>query len=229
MSIGDRPDALDHTWLHDLVDPDERVRARALDRQRAYVAAAVQARQWSNRVWRRAGRPAPAAPPHLHAEWDQAETDYHWHERRGFTGPIVAFLRSEPELDSTTYALLFLRWEAEFPQEWRTPEVNLWSPWTTKELVLARLGKVGVPDSLRPTAAGLVLAAIRRPYRCKDWLYARLVDHVVDATFRARVGRLVHETDPPVAARARFVLYVAAHPGRPLTRKSWRNWLLSGG
>jgi hypothetical protein len=214
-------------WLYDLVDPDDQVRSHALARQRAYVAAAWRARTWSNRVWAQAGSPAPTQPPNLGAEWDQSEAEFHWHERRSFTGPIAAFLTMEPDTDSASFALLYLRWETCYPHDWRVPELNLWSPWSTKEHLLRRFGSIGVPGTLRPAAADLLLTAIRRPYRCKDWQYVRLVDHVCDAAFRARIVELADELDPLVTARARFVLHVADHPCLPLNRHSWRRWLLN--
>ncbi|HJP80484.1 MAG TPA: hypothetical protein VJ914_39805 [Pseudonocardiaceae bacterium] len=131
-----------------------------------------------------------------------------------------------PDLESASFALLYLRWEACYPQDWRAPESNLWSPWSTKEDVLRWFGRSGVPDTLRAEAVDLLLGAIARPYRCKDWQYIRLVDHIHDRTFRDRVGALADATDPLVAARARFVLHVADHPGRPLNRRTWQHWLV---
>lgn len=220
------PEVLDHAWLYDLVDRDDQVRSRALARQRSHVAGASRARAWSNRVWAQAGSPAPTRQPNLGAEWDQAEAEFCWHERRSFAGPLSAFLTKELDVDTVSFALLYLRWEACYPHDWRAPELNLWSPWSSKELLLRRLGSVGVPDALRPEAADLLHSAIRRPYRCKDWQYVRLVDHVCDTAFRGRIGELADEPDPLVSARARFVLHVADHPGLPLNRRSWRRWLL---
>jgi hypothetical protein len=128
---------LDYAWLYDLVDPDEQVRGRALERRQSAVA-----------------------------------------ERQD--DPILAFLRPYPEPDMAfaSVALLFLRWEASYPDEWRAPDSHAYSPWSIKQAVLGRFGDSGVPDMLRSEAADLVLTAVLRPYRCKDWRYALLVDHV---------------------------------------------------
>ena len=172
----------DHAWLYDLVDPDDQVRGRALEHQRARVA-----------------------------------------EGRGIGEPIAAFLGSYLVADMrfARFALLFLRWEACYPSDWRAPESNLYSPWSMKEQVLRKFGKFGVPDALRSEAESLVLAAIHRPYRCKDWHYARLVRHLPTSA----LSELVCDPDPLVAARAQFLLHVADHPGGPLNRNSWQRWL----
>jgi hypothetical protein len=190
-------DALDHAWLYDLVDPDDQVRGRALARQRAHVAAPF---------------------------WPEAERSRH--ETQSFGGPIAAFLHPfylVPDMTFAPFALLYLRWEARYPDDWRAPESNLYSPWSIKEQVLRRFATSGVPDALRPEAADLVLAAIQRPYRCKDWRYARLIGRVDSPAFRDRVNALAH--GPLLAARARFVLHVAEHPGQPVNRNSWRRWV----
>lgn len=172
---------LDHAWLHGLVDPDDQVRARALERQRA-----------------------------------------HGNDDRGFAGPIAAFLDVwSPGVEFASFALLFLRWEALRPGEWRDRNAHAYSPWSIKEQVLRRFAVGGVPDELRSEAADLVLTAIRRRYRCKDWRYAGLVHHVPTDAFRP----IVDDPDPLVSARARFLLHVADHPGRPLTRTTWPRWL----
>ncbi|EWM19561.1 hypothetical protein KUTG_09865 [Kutzneria sp. 744] len=60
-----------------------------------------------------------------------------------------------------------------------------------------------------------------RPGRFKDWRYTGLVHHVPTDAFRLSV----HDPDPLASARARFLLQVADHPGRPLTRTTWPRWL----
>jgi hypothetical protein len=170
----------DHAWLYDLIDPDDEVRARALERRWAAVA--------------------------------ERHTD----------DPMTAFVdHPAPKMGFAPFALFFLHWEALYPDEWRAPESNPYSPWSIKEQVLGRFGTAGVPATLREEAVDLVLAAILRPYRCKDWMYARLVHYVPTDVFRDRVD----DPDALVAARARFLLHVTHHPDRPVTRVSWQRWL----
>ncbi|HTI23512.1 MAG TPA: hypothetical protein VL652_21130 [Kutzneria sp.] len=171
---------LDHAWLYDLVDPDDEVRGRALERRWAAVA------------------------------------------ERHRDDPMAAFLDyPAPDMALAPLALLFLRWEARYPAEWRARESHPFSPWSIKELILRHFGTSGVPATLREDAADLLHAAILRPYRCKDWMYARLVHHVPAEVFRDRVD----DPDPLVSARARFLLHVADHPDRPVKRVSWQRWL----
>ena len=109
------------------------------------------------------------------------------------------------------FVLLYLRWEADYPDEWRSPETNQWSPWTCKEVVLGRLSRHGVPEAIRPEIADLIIAAIRRPYRCKDWMYGQTVRHVADAAFLDKITALLDAHDPLIRLRAQFVRYLLNH------------------
>jgi hypothetical protein len=215
--------------VFDLVADDDVVRGRALARHRALVAASTEALHWSNRVWMQAGTPAPEEP-HLAAEMDQARAAERWHRDQTIFGYLHVFLAADPGDCAVRtvfwpFAALYLRWETRYPLEWRAPESNLWSPWARKEGLLRHLGRHGVPEEFRREAADLVVTAIGRPYRCKDWRYAMLVRHVADRRFGAAVTALAGADDPLVRLRARFVLDLAGDPERPLTRKTWRRWL----
>jgi len=222
-----RPSA--RSWAFDLIAPDDAVRARALARHQALVEGSGAALRWTNRVWREAGTPLPTQP-HLAAEMDQARADQRWHHDQTLFGHLDRFLDADLE-DEVAHALygpfvvLYLRWEACHPAEWRSPASDLWSPWSRKEVVLRRLGRFGVPEGMRPDVANLVITALHRQYRCKDWMYAQLVPHVADSGFRARVSALLHAPDPVIGLRARFVLDIADQPERRVTRATWRRWL----
>lgn len=217
-------DAESHSWVFDLVAADDVVRHRALERHRDLLAAAAEALTWSNRIWAQAGTPAPAEP-HLAAEMDQARADFRWHRERTILGPIGAY-GDEQQLYAP-YLVLFLQWETDYPGEWKAPGTWMWSPWTTKEVILRRLDRGGVPERIRPRIGDLILAAVQRPYRCKDWMYAPLVRHVLDTPLGSRIEALGEAEDPLVRLRAQFLLHVAAHPEHPVRRASWRRWLSS--
>jgi hypothetical protein len=121
-----------HSWLLDLVAADDAVRHRALARHQALLAKASEALRWSNRVWAQAGTPAPAEP-HLAAEMDQARADFQGHRQQTIFGPIDAFCDSRSGDPAARlyapYVVLFLRWEACYPREWRAPGSSMWSPW----------------------------------------------------------------------------------------------------
>ena len=99
----------------------------------------------------------------------------------------------------------------------------------TKEVLLRRLDRVGVPEPVRPQICDLIVSALERPYRCKDWMYAPLVRHVLDADtpFVSRIERLLDAEDPLVRLCAQFILYVARHPQQAVKRVSWQRWISS--
>jgi len=134
---------------------------------------------------------------------DQARADFRLHRSRSLEGPIEIFCHTGPgdsavELLYAPLAVLSLQWEASYPREWGARESWLWSPWTGKEVLLRRLDRGGVPDSIRAQIAHLVLAAVQRPYRCKDWMYASLVRHIRDDTFLNRLDALLEAEEPLV-------------------------------
>jgi len=216
MSAADS--AGDHAWVFDLVESDARRRHAALERHRRLLEAALEGRARMNAVWAAAGVPAPTRPPSVAAAWERAQVAYESHWDQTVLGPVQAFLAARvPDAYArlTRYALLFLEWEALQPAEWREAGRAAWSPWTAKELILARLAREGVPAGHRSAVADLVVLALRRDYRCKDWRYAAVARHVDGDRLRRRVG------DGP---RARFVLHLLDHPAEPVTRTSWHRW-----
>lgn len=216
-------------WVFDLIASDDLVRHRALTRHRELVARSLNALHWSNRVWMQAGTPAPEQP-HLAAEMDQARADQRWHHGQTIFGYLDAFLDADPRDTAIRamywpFVVLYLRWEACYPDEWRSRYSSPCSPWTFKEVVLGALGRHGVPEEMRPNAADLIITAIQRPYRCKDWMYALMVRHVADMEFHDRVTALTRADDPFARLRAQFVIDLVRYPERKITRKTWRRWL----
>ncbi|MCE6993327.1 hypothetical protein LZG04_00670 [Saccharothrix sp. S26] len=216
----------DPSWVWGLASRDDDVRAQALERHRALVERARQALHWSNDVWRRAGSPAPREP-HLAAELDQAQAAFRYHLGQTIFELVGSLHDDDPELRErhAPFVLLYLVWEGRYPDDWRAPDNNLWSPWGRKESVLRALGERGVPEAIRPQLTDLLADVVRRPYRCKDWRYAGLVRHIADDRFHQRMHALLDDDDPVVRLRARFLLDVAAHPEAGVTRVRWQRWL----
>ncbi|WP_433132642.1 hypothetical protein ACQPWW_13725 [Micromonospora sp. CA-240977] len=218
----------DHSWLFDLVAIDPVKRHHALARHQGLLAAASDALHLSNGLWAAHYR-SKSSQVRLGAEVDQAHADFRWHEEQTIYGPLHAF-RDATDGDRAArtlwapFAALYLRWEAEYPDEWAAPESWMWSRWGTKEVLLRRLDRGGLPQVVQPQIAELILAALGRPYRCKDWLYASLVRHLDDPLFLHRVGMLTSTDEPLVRLRAQFVLHVATHSEQAPTRTSWRRW-----
>jgi hypothetical protein len=214
-----------------LVAAEDVVRARALARHQALLAAAGEALRRQNRLWALAGSFAPTEP-HLLAATDQARAEFDRSKRQTIFGPIEVFLqaaRSDASARQTycSYPVLYLQWEADYPQQWAAPGSSLSSPWGTKEALLGRLDRDGVPQDVRPQIRSLIVAALRRPYRCKDWMYARLVRQVLDPPFLGTVEKLCDAEEPLVRLRAQFVIHAAQNPQQRIKRASWRRWLAS--
>jgi hypothetical protein len=194
----------DQQWVFDLVSPDDARRAAALARHAALSAEASAARHRANEIWARDG-------------WNRAaENTVRRRYDRMLNGLVSAFCQAEdPAVREhyAPYAVLYLRWEQRFLPELRAS----WScsPWTTKEVVLRDFTRAGVPDKQEAEIAELIVAALRRPYRCKDWGYAGLLRHV------APVEQIAELDDD----RARFARYVVAHPELTITRFSYPRWL----
>jgi hypothetical protein len=194
----------DQPWVFDLISPDDAVRAAALARHRAVLAGASVALHRANRIWAQHG-------------YDRATFAAYERERqRTITGLVGAFSSAtDPAVSAryAPYAVLYLRWEAAYLPELR----DSWpcSPWTTKEVVLRRLDRGGVPGDLHGEVAELIVAALRRPYRCKDWMYACLLHQVSP-------GERIADLDDD---RARFARHVAAHPELKVKRVTYGRWL----
>ena len=193
----------DQPWVFDLASPDEDRRAAALARHAARAAETGAARKRANEIWAREG-------------WNRAaENTYQRRRDHMIDGLIDAFLRAEdPAVRAhyAPYAVLYLRWEALFLPELRAAMGV--SPWTPKEVVLRDLTRGGVPEGHEAELAELILAALSRPYRCKDWMYAGLLRHVTPAGLDGLTGD-----------RADFARHVLAHPGLTITRFTYPRWL----
>jgi hypothetical protein len=215
----------DYAWVFDLIAVDDRVRRHALSRHQALLSAAGDALHRSNRI------PFLSTKPHRIAQRDQALADMCWHLDQTLEGKLEAFYEADPEDVAETsrwapFAVLSLRWEASFPAEWRAPESWMSSPWNAKERLLRRLERGGIPQVARADVVDLIVAALLRPYRCKDWMFAGLAHHFGDDLyFWDRIQALVAGGDAVTRERARFVAHAARHPEMVITRTSWGRWL----
>ena len=215
----------DDALVFDLIAADDRVRHHALSRHQALLSEAGEALHRANRI------PLLTTKPHRIAARDQALADMSRHSAQTLQGRFEAFLAADPddvEVTSrwTPVAVLFVRWEARFPGEWRAPDSWMWSPWTAKESLLRRLDRDGIPEVARADMVDLIGAALERPYRCKDWMFACLAHHFGDdPSFRARIRALVAGGDAVTRERALFVSHAARHPETVITRTSWARWL----
>lgn len=187
-----------YEWNRDLIAVDDEVREAALARHHALL-------------WRRyPNRPSGTVvdPVQAFLQWDSPLSE-------------AELRRLEP------YAVLFLRWEARFPVQWRVG----WSfsPWSAKEGVLEAFIRHGAQPETRTALEELLIGAVHRVQRCQDRWYWRLARHIDGAGLRAGLGRAAEHADAPVRLRARYVLWLIEHPDEPVTSRAWRRWRRTAG
>jgi hypothetical protein len=216
----------------DFIDPDPTRRRAARMRHDRYLAQERQAIERQNALWWANGKSYDfLSVPALRAEFDrhlaaqqsaadhtiyaalQSFVDASWHLDRRATFELLA-----------PYAVLFLRWEAAYPDEWR-----LSSGWGTKQRVLRSFIRVGAPESTRADLVELVIQAVSRQHRCEDRWYAAVARRVDGPELRAALGECRESADEMVCLRAEYVLLVLDDAELPVTLASWRSWLARSG
>ncbi len=126
------------------------------------------------------------------------------------------------ETEFAPYAVLFLRWEAEFPEEWRAGAP--WSPWGLKQRVLrgfSRVGALGWEKEL----TDLLMGAVGRAQRCEDRWYAALARRLDGAELRSRLADAEASPDPVVRLRAGYVGLVLDDRSMAVSLASWKRWV----
>ncbi|MER6405025.1 hypothetical protein ABT269_16130 [Streptomyces viridosporus] len=199
-------------WAYGLVSPDPAERAAALDRHaraRMEVEAAYDrlhkgrfSRLWPARMWayrRACGRCFPGAL------WSGSEYAY---------GEISTWPR-------LPLALLFLEWEARYPQEW-TEHAKAWG---AKQALIRDLAATDHDQYLRAKLVDLVDLAVQRTYRCKDREYVRVARAVDGDELRDRLHRAQRSENPAAQLHAGYVLWLLDRPEIPNTRHVWCTWL----
>lgn len=211
------------SWAFDLVSADPALRSAALARHNELIKTWNESLARINRLWREKQVLRRAAEVRRAADAQQAAiggtvygavADF---ERAARTGDPAAYRRLAP------YAVLFLRWEAAYPVEWR--EAAPWSPWAVKKAVLRGFARRGPTDECEPDLVDLVLAAVGREQRCEDGWYAAVARAVDGPALRRKLRTAGRSADPVVRRRAGFVRWALDHPAAPVTLASWRAWL----
>lgn len=212
---------LDPAWAYDLIADDPALRAAARERRSRGLSAQVEAQQWINRLWFEAGTLRPSDPVQA------AEMERAFAARRAadaMSGPLLRFWAARPgdELFERTapQTILFLEWERRYPAEF---DAARWdhTRWGTKGRLLRHIGRHGVPEAQREALMDLVVAALGREYRCKDWWYARAARGVDGPKLRDRLRSSASRIEAP--ERAEFLLWVLDHaPG--INIGTWGRW-----
>ncbi|WP_435283010.1 hypothetical protein [Streptomyces koelreuteriae] len=204
-------------WAYDLIAPAPAERAAALarlDTARSEVDAAVLRihQSWHPRPWfRRKARDRSAAQ----RAYDQAASR-----------SLPQALWTRPSEDFSTwpglpYALLFLEWEARYPQEW-TQHAKAWG---TKQSLIRDVAGADHDHQVRAKLVDLVDLVVQRPHRCKDREYVRVARAVDGDELRGRLHRSLDTDNSWTQLHASYVLWLLDHPEVPNTRHVWRTWL----
>ncbi|MFF3481795.1 hypothetical protein ACFYXC_00745 [Streptomyces sp. NPDC002701] len=121
------------------------------------------------------------------------------------------------------YALLFLEWEARYPDEWTLTA----KAWGTKEGLIRELAvpAVGQDPVARVKLIDLVETVVRRAYRCKDREYVRVARVVDGHPLRVRLEGALRSENPWAQLHAGYVLWMLDRPELPNSRHVWRTWL----
>ncbi|RJQ81798.1 hypothetical protein D5S17_04295 [Pseudonocardiaceae bacterium YIM PH 21723] len=185
--------------------------------------------EWQDQVsalWDEAGSLHPEEP-HLSARMDQLMAGLNhaggfsllhtlWNGWAHLNWDVGTFDGDPDEL--VHYSLRYLEWEAHYPDEWCRH-------WGTKASLLGSLAHRDLSGPHRARLADLVLLAVGREHRCEDGRYTRLARVIADDDLRDRIAMQEASTDPLIALRAGFLMYLLDNPEVPATPRTWRTWL----
>jgi hypothetical protein len=215
-----------HEWLFGLVDVDPGRRLAALERQAGLIADWSGGLRRSNALWFQNGQSSDFSRSlRMASQYEQALADQNdaigqtLHSVAGEFGR--AWYSDRDETESAPYAVLYLRWEADFPEEWRAAAP--WSPWGLKQRILRGFVKVG-PLGWERALTDLVMGAVARRQRCEDHLYAALARHLDGPDLRSRLAEAGASADPIVRLRAGFVGAVLDDHDMAVSVASWKRW-----
>ncbi|NSL43612.1 hypothetical protein [Streptomyces sp. 8P21H-1] len=214
-------------WAYGLISKDPAERAVALDRLVSARKATEEALDEFNRVLvavQEQGAERPYEVPALRA----AQEEYLRVRGRSLPDGVWGDYDYEDLLSwpGLPYSLLFLEWEARYPEEW-TRHAKAWG---TKEGLIRELAvdAAGRDPVVRGKLIDLVELVVRRAYRCKDREYvrvARVVDGVDGQSLRVRLEAARRSENPWARLHAGYVLWMLDRPEVPNSRLVWRTWL----
>ena len=218
-------------WLFDFIDPDPARRRTARLRHDRYIAEGREAVRRQNAVWWSNGQSYDfSAAPALGAAFDRHLAAQRAARDNTLYGVLGRFEHASWRADESAtfelcapYAVLFLRWEAAYPVEWRDASPS--SPWGTKQHILRSFIRAGVPPLHRAHLVELVTHAVSSDHRCEDRWFAALARRLDGPELRAALDGCRKSADGIVRLRAEYVLTVLDDVEMPVTRASWRRWL----
>lgn len=217
MSIGWRP-GLDLDWAFDLVSADPQLREAALHRHAVVQRRHAEAQRRVAELCHSAGTPWPTEP-HVAADMDQRLSAASDAGQYLLLGTVAEWTRTgEDRL--LPYALLYLEWEAGYPQEWA-------KDWRLKAKVLRCFARMPThPAWLADRLRALVVSSVLTTRGCENRWYAQLARAVRNPGLRARLREIEAAAESPEArVKAQYLGHVLDHPELPATVSTWRDWL----
>ncbi|MFJ8772227.1 hypothetical protein [Streptomyces microflavus] len=200
-------------WAYGLIAGDPALRAAALVRLADAERNTRDALDRYNRTWRRGYSLRRKAASRNYEEIRKYSLPHALWDRPA--GPdIVAW----PGL---SYALLFLEWEARYPQEW-TRHARAWG---TKQGLIRDVAVAHHEETVRTKLADLIEIVVQRPYRCKDREYVRVARAVNSDDLHGRLETAARSDNPWARRHAGYILWLLNHPEVPNTRHVWQTWL----
>jgi hypothetical protein len=211
-------------WAHGLIASDPAERAAALDHLASARKATAEAQDRFNQTLltlQGRGVKYPYEDPVLRL----AHEEYLRFRSRSLPDGVWDRLDYEDLVSwpGLPYALLFLEWEARYPEEWTSHA----KAWGTKEGLIRDLATdtVGQDPMARAKLIDLVEIVVRRAYRCKDRAYVRVARVVDGDPLRVRLEGARRSENPWAQLHAGYVLWMLDRPEVPNSRHVWRTWL----
>jgi hypothetical protein len=218
-------------WAYGLIADDPAERAAALDHLVSSRKNALDAQLRFNEAWLTADRLG------VKDRWEEpvfrdAHQEYRRVQSHSLPEAFWSGVGREDlvEWPGLPYALVFLEWEARYPEEW-TRHAKAWG---TKEVLIRDLARVATDASVGPDSPvtakliDLVEVVVQRAYRCKDREYVRVARAVDGDELRGRLELALRSENPWAQLHAGYVLWLLDRPEVPNTRHVWRTWLADG-
>ncbi|MFG2129891.1 hypothetical protein ACGFNV_19095 [Streptomyces sp. NPDC048751] len=205
-------------WAYGLIATDPGERAAALVRLASAKREVESAFLRSNKAWLPTPRLRFKARDRRAAQKAYAEAASHCLPEALWGRPASGELSTWAGLP---FALLFLEWEARYPQEW-TQHAKAWG---TKQSLIRELATADHEDHVRTKLVDLVDLAVQRVYRCKDREYVRVARGVDGVELRGRLHKAQRSGSPWAQIHAGYVLWLLDNPEVPNTRHVWKTWL----
>lgn len=210
------------SWAFGLIADDPAARTAALAHLAEARRQVEDARGRFNETWRLT-RPLGADERYREPAFLKARRRYQQAQTRSLPDGLWDRPASEDlaTWQGLPYALLFLEWEARFPQDW-TQHAKAWS---TKESLIREVARARQEEALKAKLTDLVEIVVHRVYRCKDREYVRVARAVDSADLRGRLDRAADSDSPWTRSHAGYVLWLLNRPDLPNTRHVWQTWV----